>query len=212
MNITRAMKNLTQQSEKEIQRLGATLLTSYAYDNLDVNLPHSTSTIETSTKDTLVHLTTASMFPLHPSTTRADLGFTDRLREIAINPPIPSTMADIISHLPPTYNALDDQKRSIQHQFNAWKLRSDLVSYGPAAFTKFKQRLREPEEIECIPLVQTKQVPLRASTTAPSTPAQVATVLEEFFQQSNVERTYLTHPEATGLTPETLLPWLLVTY
>lgn len=186
MTINQAMKNLSQEARREIQRLGATLLTSYAYDNLDIDLVHSTSTLENTTKDTLVHLTTASMFPLHLNTQKSDLDFSERLRELALNPPLPSTIAEILAHLPPKYYDLDENDRSIQDRFNAWKFCADLVMYGPPAFAQFKDKLGEPEEIEIIPLVQTKQVPLRLSKTGPSTPAKNATVLEEFFHQSNV--------------------------
>lgn len=184
--ITNAINNLSREAYKEIQRLGSTLLTSYAYDNLDIDLVHSTPTMETSTKDTLVHLTTASMFPLHPTTTKAHLDYSDELRKLACDPPRPPTIADLLIHLPPKYYRLDHQEMSIQDRFNSWKFRSDLIMYGPSVFASFQEKLGKPEEVECIPLTKTKQVPLRASKTGPSTPAKNATVLEEFFRQSNI--------------------------
>jgi hypothetical protein len=190
--INQAMKNLSREAYRDMQRLGSTFLTSYAYDNLDVDLPHITPSIETATKDTLVHLTTASMFPLHHITTKADLDFSDRLRELKINPPIPSTIPDILMNLPPAFNQLDSKKQSIQDRFNTWKFLADLVLYGPSQFARHKDKLGEPEEIECIPLTKTKQTPLRASRTGPSTPAKNATVLEEFFRQANVGEGKLT--------------------
>lgn len=185
-SINRSIRNLSKKAYHEIQRLGATLQASYAYDNLDINLTHSTPTLERSITDTLVHLTTASMFPLHPMTVKSDLDHTDRLRELAVNPPLPSTVAQVLASLPPEYNKLNEKKQSIQDQFNAWKFLADLIAYGPSSFQSFREMLGDPEEIDCIPLVKMEQVPLRASRTGPSTPARNATVIEEFFRQSNI--------------------------
>jgi hypothetical protein len=78
-SINRAIKNLSKEAYRDIQRTGATFLASYAYDNLDINLPHVVPTVEGSATDTLVHLTTASMFPLHPMTKRDDLNYSDHI-------------------------------------------------------------------------------------------------------------------------------------
>lgn len=88
-SIGRAVDNLSREAKRNIQHLSSTLLTSYAYDNLDIDLPHATPTIETFTADTLVHLTTASMFPLHPHTTKDALDFADFLRNSTLNPSLP---------------------------------------------------------------------------------------------------------------------------
>lgn len=194
--MNRAMKHLSREAFLEMQRLGSTFLASYAYDNLDVDLIHSTPSIESYMGDTHVHLTAASMFPLHPSTTSADLDFSNRLRELKLDPPIPSTIAEIIRSLPPKYYDLDSNEQSIQERFNLWKFLKDLVMYGPPQLAKFKGKLEDPEEVECIPLTKTKQVPLRASRTSPSSPAETATVLEEFFRQSNVGE-----PTSSGSNP-----------
>jgi hypothetical protein len=196
--INRTMTNLSTEAYHEIQRLGSTMLTSYAYDNLDIDLAHATPTAETTSKDTLVHLTTASMFPLHPTTTREDLDYSHVLRDLALNPPLPSTIANLMAHVPPKYNELDDKKRSIQDRFNRWKFITDLIAYGPPAFAIFQDKVGEPEEIECIPLTKTKQVPLRASKTGPSKPATNATVMEEFFGQSGIGEHSADHSMAQG--------------
>ncbi|XP_006463783.1 hypothetical protein AGABI2DRAFT_74833 [Agaricus bisporus var. bisporus H97] len=128
--INRAIKTLSREAYREIQRVGATLMTSYAYDNLDVDLVHSTPTVESTTTDTLVHLTTASMFPLHPMTTREDLQFSDYIQELAIDPPLPPTIVELMTSLPPKYNNLDNQGRSIQDRFNSWKFLFDLITYA----------------------------------------------------------------------------------
>lgn len=199
--INRAMKQLSHEAHREIRRMGATLLTSYAYDNLDIDLVHSTPTLEMSMKDTLVHMTTTAMFPLHPTTTKAHLDFSDRLRDLAVDPPIPPTIAQLLANLPSKYNELDERNQSIQDRFNSWKFRSDLVTYSPPAFTVFKDRLGEPEDIETIPLTKTKQVPLRASKTGPSTPAKNATVIEEFFRQSNIGESNIQSMTSTDYNP-----------
>jgi hypothetical protein len=119
-------------------------------------------------------------------TKRDNLNYLDHIQELFVNPPLPSTVANLMASFPSKYNKLDDQGCSIQDHFNVWKFLFDLITYGPPGFSAFKEKLEEPEEIDCIPLTKTKLVPLHASKTGPNTPARNAMVMEEFFAQANI--------------------------
>ena len=109
------------------------------------------------------------------------LNYSHLLQDLTINPPLPLTIANLMAHLPPKYNKLDDQKQSIQHRFISWKL---WLIFSPMALlflSLFKDKLGEPEEMGAHRTTKTKQVPLRASKTGPSTPAKNATVMGRSF-------------------------------
>ena len=63
-SINKAISSLSKESENQIRKIGQTLMASYAYDNLDIDLKHSVPTIEKG-QETLIHLTTGTMLPLH---------------------------------------------------------------------------------------------------------------------------------------------------
>lgn len=167
-----------------MKELGATFLTAYAYDNLDVDLPHSRPTEEYLMTDTLVHLTTASMFPLNHGATNNNLAFSNTLYHLALNLPLSATTKELMVVLPP--NKRNSTNLTYRNQFNQWKFIYDLIHHGPPALAKFKSQLGSPEDIECIPVMKTKQVPLCASTTGPNTPANNVAVMQEFFRQANI--------------------------
>ena len=73
--INEAVNHLSQEAVLEIERKEQTLLTSYVYDNLDINLKHTTPTIKQS-MDTLVHLMTATMLSLYSGITTNNLNCT----------------------------------------------------------------------------------------------------------------------------------------
>src|SRR5688572_14625183 len=56
-SINSAIHSLSKQVKSSIHRAGHALLSIYAFDNLDLDLKHSTLTLEQSA-DTLIHLTT----------------------------------------------------------------------------------------------------------------------------------------------------------
>ncbi|KAG6904271.1 hypothetical protein DXG01_011280 [Tephrocybe rancida] len=63
-SINNAISSLSKESENQIRKTGQTLMAAYAYDNLDIDLKHSVPTLEKG-QETLVHLTTGTMLPLH---------------------------------------------------------------------------------------------------------------------------------------------------
>ena len=63
-------------------------MAAYVYDNLDIDLKHSVLTIEKA-QDTLIHLTTGIMLPLHEATTN-NLNFSNEMWEKSdFNPDAP---------------------------------------------------------------------------------------------------------------------------
>ena len=72
MMINHAINNLSWEAENQICETGQTLLTSYAFDNLDMDLKHIMLTIENS-QDSLIHLTSVTMLPLDDEVTLVDL-------------------------------------------------------------------------------------------------------------------------------------------
>ncbi|EMD31852.1 hypothetical protein CERSUDRAFT_59448 [Gelatoporia subvermispora B] len=73
-----------------------------------------------------------------------------------------------------------------RQRFQAWKFLADLVHHGPEYFRQFKADLGEPEPVEKIPVVQSKQVPLRAMDINESTTAGNGEALTDIFKQANI--------------------------
>ncbi|KAJ3555015.1 hypothetical protein NP233_g12305 [Leucocoprinus birnbaumii] len=183
--INLAMKNLSKEAYQEMQRLAATFETGYAFDNLDFEIKPSSPTEEKTLEGSfLKHISTGSMIPLHPSVKAADLKVSEQMRKLATDPPLPATTIELFSALPPV--EFDEKGLTSRDRFNKHVFLSTLVEHGPSFFFEFKKDLGDPEEVELIPLVKTKQVPLRASKTGPSTPAKTGTVMEDFFRQANI--------------------------
>jgi hypothetical protein len=182
--IETATSSLSKEAFTEMRRLGASFETAYAYDNLDLDIKPVTPTWQHTAKESLSHLTTAAMFPLNHGIRAQDLEYSDFMWNLAKNPPLPATTLDLFRAVPS--QSVDVKGLRARDQFNAWKFRHDLVHFGPTYFAQFKDKLGDPEEIESIPIIKTKQIPMRASKTGPSTPAKNAMVLEEFFKQSAI--------------------------
>jgi hypothetical protein len=189
--INEAVNHLSEEAAMEIRKEGQTLLTSYAYDNLDINLKHTTPTVEQSA-DTLYHLTTATMLPLRGDISSSDLNCAERVwKQSATNaasgqlrPTI--TLEDIMSihKEPATPHPSGLQTR--QQRFNAGIFLSDLIEYGPEYFRQFRGKLEEPEVVDAIPPEKTTQLPMRAMDVKPDTPAQNAEAVKGIFKQASV--------------------------
>jgi len=172
-----------------MQRLGKTFLAAYAYDNLDIDFKQDVPVIERQ-GDTLVHLTTGTMLPLHPKVALADLNCSDELwKKYYRNPSFKASDAPSIA-IYDIHNIHPEQQHpsglTRRDRFNAWKFRSDLVNFGPEYFRKFLTKLGDPEPIDMIPCSQSSQVPLRTVDVSPSTPAGNAEALDDFFRQSGI--------------------------
>ena len=77
-SINSAIKSLSKQVDIAIRHLGQSLLVSYAYDNLDIDLKHSVPTAE-NPQETLAHLSTMTMLPYHPSIKLENLSYSQEL-------------------------------------------------------------------------------------------------------------------------------------
>lgn len=62
--VNRSIKNLSKEAHTEMRTLGQMFLTSYAYDNLDIDFKHSVPT-EERPQDTLIHITSGTLLPLY---------------------------------------------------------------------------------------------------------------------------------------------------
>jgi hypothetical protein len=154
--INEMVNSLLKESRTEIQMLGQTLLTSYAYENLDIDLKHAVPTIE---KDptTLIHLTSATMLPLDNTVMLEDLNCLELLwKQSCLN--IKVRRGDLAS-LPEINNLLDihpEAEHSLgllrRNRFNAWMFLRDLVEHGTSYFHAFSKLLKVPEVIEQLPI------------------------------------------------------------
>jgi hypothetical protein len=187
--INSAVANLSKQSEVKMRHIGKSLLTSYAYDNLDIDLKHSVPSVE-KPQDTLIHLTSGMMLPLNHGVTLEDLDCCEELWKKSANNPsarrrglLSIKVEDLLLvHLE------DDHPSGLlrRERFNAWKFLHDLINFGPKYFRKYRRELGDPEVIEQIPLVKTFQVPNKALDISPNAPAQNAEALEAFFRQAGI--------------------------
>jgi hypothetical protein len=189
--INSAIASLSKQADTAIRCRGQSLLVSYAYDSLDIDLKHSIPTAE-KPQETLAHLSTMTMLPIHPSVKIESLSYSNELWEkcrhnLNAHPQdIPSiTFDQLLSIYPeePHPSTLTRRQR-----FGAWKYLSDLLEFGPPYFRKFKQEFskQKPEAIREIPLTKTSQTPLRAMDISPSTVPNNAAVLEDMFRQAAI--------------------------
>ena len=189
-SINEAISNLSKEAIAETHKIGKSLLTIYAYDNLDIDLKHSTPTVENSA-ETLIHITSGTLFPLYHVTTE-DLDCSDELwNKSQFNPDvraqdIPKPTLDQLFEIHPEPDVPHPSGLVRRERFNAWKFLSDLIHHGPEYFRKFKKDLGDPEVVDAIPVIKTRQVPLRCVDVSPSTPAQNAEALDAFFKQGGI--------------------------
>ncbi|KAI6108692.1 hypothetical protein EDD16DRAFT_1738317 [Pisolithus croceorrhizus] len=81
--INGAIRSLSAESQNHLQTLGQSLLTSYAYDNFDVDLKSHLPTVEKS-HNSLKHLTSGLLFPLGHGVTTKDLMCSEELWEQSV--------------------------------------------------------------------------------------------------------------------------------
>ncbi|KZP09115.1 hypothetical protein FIBSPDRAFT_964223 [Athelia psychrophila] len=190
-SINNAVSSLSSESVTVIQQVGRTLLAAYAYDNVDIDLKHAMPTGDV-LHDTLVHLTSGTLLQLDHGVTREMLACSELLWKKSKHNP-----KGLASDIPPTTDYIrlldihpeaDDHPSGLlrRERFNLWVFLRDLVMHGPQYFRKFRLNLPQPESINPIPLVKSRQVPARMMDINPSTNAMNATVLEDLFKQGGV--------------------------
>lgn len=181
--INNAVTNLAKNSEIKMKQQGKTLHTLFAYDNLDIDLKQSVPTIE-GAQDTLVHLTTGTMLPLHPAVSAADLDCSKHLwSTYNQGQPFNVPMTKIMK----LYERLKDGNGlRPRDRFQQWKIIHDLLHYGPESLRKYISKLGNPETYEAIPMNKTEQIPNRTMDIAPSTPAQNAQAIDAILAQAGI--------------------------
>ncbi|KAG2029198.1 hypothetical protein BDR03DRAFT_936873 [Suillus americanus] len=190
-SINTAVLSLSKEAHHGISALGQTLLASYAYDNFDVDLKSTVHTVDKS-EDTLKHLTAGLLFPLQHGITLNDLRCSNALWETSpLNPQVESVditskkgWKDLLTLHP---DPLNEAGLSMRDRFNAWKILSDLIEFGPTYFRQFKDRLRHPESVEIIPSTKTPILASRAMDISNSTVSGNINSVLELLKQGNIE-------------------------
>ena len=135
-SINNAITNLSREARIEICELGKSFLSSYAYDNLDIDCKHSVPTLEKS-QEMLIHLTSGTMLPLHKVILN-DLNCSNQLwAKSRLNPNIPQNAIEKVGivDLMQIHPEEDHPSGLLRDkQFNAWKFLYDLLNYSPEAF------------------------------------------------------------------------------
>lgn len=194
--INRGINNLSAEAEKAMVVLMQTLLALLAYDNVDLELKHSVPTVETPSS-TSVHLTSGTFIPLR-NVALNDLNCADQLWEKSLNNPANAHKTTSLKAEPPQIPIDDllnifamtdvpDSNGLVQaDRFNCWKFLQDLTQHGPKYFHQFRTRVGQPEEIDCLPVEKTTQVPCRILKIHPATAAENAEAIEKFLKQGGV--------------------------
>ncbi|CDO77882.1 hypothetical protein BN946_scf184690.g3 [Trametes cinnabarina] len=188
--IDNSIVSLNKEHHVAIQELGQTLRASYAFDNFDVEDKHPQPTIETS-RDSLLHLMSGTLIRLEHGVALDDLRCSDELwgksrtnpevdREARAPEPDWTDLMDIHTEAPHA-SSLTRRER-----FNRWKMLDDLIRYGPEYFRQFAADLKEPEAVDQIPVVKSKQVPAEGMDVNQSTVQGNADALEHLFRQAGV--------------------------
>lgn len=153
------LPSLSMESEHILQTLGHELITSYTYDNFDVNLKSHVPTIE-KLNDSLKHLTSGLLFPLVHRVVSDDLQCLDKLwKKSLLNPDL-----DVSRHKAHTWwNFISllcarveptNAEPSPLHKFNTWMFLHDLCTHGPVYFHQFKPMITHLQSAEQISLVK----------------------------------------------------------
>ncbi|KAG2737365.1 hypothetical protein P692DRAFT_20823803 [Suillus brevipes Sb2] len=181
-------QSLAAQTHQHLRSLGRSLLAAYAYDNFDVDLKTHEHKIENST-ETLKHLTSGLMFPLQHNVSKEDLRCSEVLWKMspfntrAELPPKKGWADLLVLHM----DTPDDTGLSRRDRFNSWKFLSDLISYGPPYFSQFRDKLREPETIEAIPITRMPIVATSAMDISNSTVTGNIQSIVNLLQQGGIE-------------------------
>lgn len=192
-SINSAITSMSHQCEAALKNVGQTLVTSYAYDNFDIDLKTAQPTTE-NPESTLVHLTSGTLIPLQHNVTKEDLEISAELwktsqwnpklpEEERLARPKPNIYQFLGIHPEPEHPSSKLTRR--QREF-ARKFREDLVFHGPEYFHQYRQNIGEPERVEMIPLQKTKQYPARAMDVKNSTIDGNIRAVSNLLQQGGV--------------------------
>ncbi|KAH9919663.1 hypothetical protein B0H21DRAFT_702085 [Amylocystis lapponica] len=183
-----AISSLSREAASDIKELGRTCCTAYAYDNFDVDIKHVTPTVE-KPQDTLLHLTSGTLLRLDHGVTTEDLQCSEELwKKSDVNPANHRRIHGIdwtqFINLHP--EPLHPSNLTRRQCFNRWKFLHDLITHGPEYFRRFANVLEEPEAIDQIPLVKSRQVPAESMDINQSSVSGNSDALSNLFRQGGV--------------------------
>lgn len=188
--INKCIESLSKDANNSIRKGFKDLRSLLAWDNVDVNLPHS---INTTNEPNLVHLTSGTIIPLPHGVELSDLDCADEVWEkspqnldAVETGAVPRIDSDRLLTLFMDDDTPDDNEQQQRDRFNSWKFLQDLVLHGPTEFRRFQKQLGIPEEFDCIPVVKTAQIPCRSQKIHLATPAENAEAMEGFFRQAGI--------------------------
>ena len=192
--INAGIQSLSVEALQSVKALGRTLLASYAYDNFDVDLKSTIHTVEKS-NDSLKHLTSGLIFPLVHNVSREDLRCAQKLWESSSinldtnqsNTAAPTSWENLLL-LHRDSDKPDTAGLNQRDRFNSWKFLSDLIHFGPTYFSRFKDRLRDPEAIEAIPVIKTPVLAARAMDLSNSTVGGNLDSVVDLLRQGGIEK------------------------
>jgi hypothetical protein len=194
--------HLEKESARQLRAQAKTLLTAFAYDNVDIDLKHSTPTLDLS-GPTLKHLTSATLFPLH-GVSHSDLNCADILWNMSRDNPNQSvvftepSMGDFLRvniDLGPKTNGL-----SRQGNFVLYQLLHDIIFHGPQYFLHFQKKLEHPETVDAIPIRPFKQYHAKTMDIPCATPKDNMSVIEELMEnQAGLGESFPDEPRRQGL-------------
>ncbi|KAF8345008.1 hypothetical protein F5887DRAFT_917782 [Amanita rubescens] len=183
-----AIKSLTNEAACSLRALGQTLLTSYAYDNFDVNLKASVPVSENPFEN-LKHLTSGLLIPLEHGVTRDDLQCSAELwAKSRFNPdnedlpPENKTYRDLMNiyQEPPSFSL------TRRERFIKYLLLRDLCTHSAPYFQRFLSYLDAPEEIEPIPVIKTVVQPMFSLEANNSTTSGNLQALDRLLEQGGI--------------------------
>lgn len=192
-SITRAIHSLSQKSYVEIEALGRTLLTSYAYDNFDQLLKTLIPTKDGRAERGLLHMTSGTLLRLEHGVTTDDLKCARLLWDrnefnVRASDPKQFDALDTLRYLYSLHPEPEyvDGELGRHGRYRSWVFIQTLIKYGPAFFSRYASHLANPEEVESIPIVKLHQVPLRAMDINQSTTAGNIEAINHMFSQVGI--------------------------
>jgi hypothetical protein len=131
-----------------------------------------------------------TMMPLHPDITLDDLNCSDELWNNYYRNPGLKCQDSLSIPVYDIHKIHPEQPHPSTltrcQWYQVYKYCADLVNSGPEYFRRFRSELKEPEDIQKIPLTKSTQTPLKAVDVSPSTVQGNAQAFGSFFQQAGI--------------------------
>ncbi|KAI0756194.1 hypothetical protein C8Q80DRAFT_1277628 [Daedaleopsis nitida] len=191
-SIFRAIDSLSMLAADDLRALGQTLLTSYAFDNLDARLRTAIPTVDKE-RDGLIHLTTSALFRLDHGVQLEDLRCARLLWErstlnLQASDPRPFSPQATMIHLYGIHRAEPASIHSLTRRglFRTWYIKQILSEHGPRYFSETLASLSDPTPVDAIPVTKTHYLPMKALDINPATISGNIDVLYQMFAQAGV--------------------------